>query len=207
MGATNADHPDVPHAAQHAAGPLSQAHLADLANAKLAARKIRRTAGLAKASAWTTGVLAGFTLMGIIFGDVTSVVLGAALLVIAIREGRLAARLAAFDESAPRRLAGNQLILGLIIFVYAAWQAWGAWNSNGLSDASQAVGDPQVDAMLNDFGSLTRNITLGFYLCVGLVGALGTGLMALHYSRRTAMVRAFITQQPAWVVQAMQATA
>ncbi len=193
--------------AGQSAGPLSEVNLAELAAAKVAARRIRRSAGVAKASAWTTGILAGFTLLGILFGDITSLVLGTALLVIAVREGRLGSRLASFDEAAPRWLAVNQLILGAVIIAYAAWKLWGAWNSNGLSAASQPIGDPQVDAMLDDFGSITRSITIGFYLCVALGGALGTGLMALYYSRRTGMVKAFVAQQPAWIVQTMRAAA
>jgi hypothetical protein len=187
---------------------LSQAHLAELTAAKTAARKIRRTAGVAKASAWTTGVLAGCTLLGVLFGDITALVLGAALMVVAVREGLLGARLSAFDESAPRRLAANQLILGAVIVVYAAWQGWNAWRSPGVTGAEELVGQsPGMDALLNDVGSLTRTITLGFYLVVAVGGALGTSLMALYYWRRTGMVRAFLSQQPDWIVQTMRAAA
>lgn len=67
------------------AGPLSDQHLSELAAAKLASRRLRRTASVARASAWTTGVLAGITLLGVVFGDLVSLVLGAGLMIVAIR--------------------------------------------------------------------------------------------------------------------------
>lgn len=194
-----ADRTAVPAPAQ---GPLSPEHLAALSAAKTAAKRIRRTAGVARASAWTTGVLAGCTLLGVLLGDVTSLVLGAVLLVIAIREGRFGTHLGAFDVHAARKLAVNQLILGGVIIVYAGWQAFAA--SRGKPESS---GDAQVDAMLADYGSLMKSLTVGFYLCVAVGGALGTGLMALYYSRRASMVRAFLSQQPRWIVDTLRAAA
>jgi hypothetical protein len=183
-----------------APGPLSPEHLAALSAAKTAAKRIRRTAGVARASAWTTGSLAGLTLLGVLLGDFTSLVLGAVILVIAVREGRFGARLGAFDVYAARKLAVNQLILGGVIVVYAGWRAFTGWYAK-----PESSGNPQVDAMLADYGPLVKSLTVGFYLCVALGGALGTGLMALYYSRRASMVRAFLANQPRWVVDALRA--
>lgn len=192
-----------PFSPQATPGPLSDGHLAELAAAKQASKKIRRTAGVARASSMTTGVLAALTILGIFLGDVTSLVLGAALLTIAWREGKFAARLAMFNADAPRALAINQLFLGLIVVVYALVQIRITSHSSGLS--SDVSGGPEADAMLGDIGALTRTITIGFYLCVAVVGAMGGGLMALYYSRRTRPLRLFLAETPPWVLQAMRA--
>lgn len=200
-------HPPAPAGDAAALPPLSPAHLQQIEHARAAARRVRRTVGVAKASAWTTGILGGLTLLGVLFGDLTSLVLGGALIGIAVRESRGAARLQRFDQHAPRHLAINQAVLGAVIVLYAVWQAWGAYLSNGLSAGTQPVGDPKVDAMLADFGSLTRNITIAFYALVALGGGLGCALMSLYYARSSARVAAFVSQTPAWVVQTMRAAA
>jgi hypothetical protein len=188
-----------------ATGPLSPQHLAELAAAKRASRAVRRTASIARASAWTTGILAGLTLLGVLFGDVVSLVLGAALMAVAIRESRLAGRLAQLDPRAPGALAINQLLLGAIIVAYAAWQIRAALASSGLSAVNAPIGDPQVDAMLANIGAVSKRIMVAFYACVATGGVLGTGLMALHYRSRQPLLRRFLTTTPPWVTQLLRA--
>ncbi|MBC7772898.1 MAG: hypothetical protein H7210_10415 [Pyrinomonadaceae bacterium] len=184
---------------QAAPGPLSDGHLAELAAGKRASKRIRRTAAFARASSMTTGVLAAITMLGILFGDWTSLVLGAALLTVAVREGKFGARLALFEPGMPRALAMNQLILGLVVVVYALVQVRTAMH------VSAASVDPQVDAIMADFGAMVKSITIGFYLCVAVGGAAGGGLMALYYSRRTRTLSRFLAETPPWVLQAMRA--
>jgi len=182
-------------------GPLSDGHLAELTRAKRAAKVIRRAAGVAWASSMTTGFFAIVATLGVVWGDLTSSLLGVTLLVIAWREGRFAARLGRFEAGSPRALAINQLALGLAVVVYALVQARFASHAR----SAETVGDAQVDAMLGDIGSLTQSITIGFYLCVAAIGA-GCGcLMALYYSRRTNALASFLTETPAWVIEAMRA--
>lgn len=187
--------------------PLTADQFQQLESARAAAARIRRTAGVARVSAWTTGIIASLTLLGVLFGDVTSLFLGGALLAIAIREGRLATRVRHFDIPAPRLLALNQATLGAVLVLYAAWQVWTASTSSGLSEATQPIGDPKVDAMLADIGSLTRRVTIAFYALVALGGALSTSLMALYYARCTSRMRPFLAETPEWVIQTMRATA
>ncbi len=186
-------------------GPLSEQHLAELAAAKRASRAIRRTAAIARVSAGTTGILAGLTLLGILFGDLVSLVLGAALMVVAVREGRLAGRLAQLDPRAPRALALNQLLLGAVIVAYAGWQIRAALASTGLSELNAPIGDPQVDAMLANIGAVSKQIMVAFYACVAAGGALGTGLMALYYRGRQPLLRRFLAATPPWVTQLLRA--
>lgn len=190
-----------------APGALSEQQLAAIAGGRHAARRIRRAVAVSRASAWTTGVLGGVTLLGILFGDISSLVLGAGLVIVAVREGRLSARLARLDTRAPGALALNQLALGVLIVAYALWQARAALASTGLSSAAAPIGDAQVDAMLADIGSLARSITIAFYLCVAIVGGAGAGLMALYYRARRAPLDRFLAETPPWVVQVLRAAA
>lgn len=183
---------------------MSDAHLAQLAAAREASRRLRRTAGVARASAMTTGLFGAITLLGILVGDGTSLVLGVALLVVASRESCLAVRLGRFEPGVPRALATNQLVLGLIVIVYALVQARVMSTSSGLSGGPS--GDAQVDAIMGDIGGAVRSIMLWFYLCVALAGAASGGLMALYYSRRTAALNRFLAETPQWVLKTMRAT-
>jgi hypothetical protein len=188
-------------------GPLSDAHLRQLADARDAAKGVRRVVGVARMSAWTTGILGGCTLLGVLFGDLTSLVLGAALVAISVREHHLSTRLARFDADAPRRLATNQLILGGVLVAYAAWQFLGAYRSNGLSGGSQPIGDAQVDRMLGEIGDLTRRVMMGFYVAVALGGAAGPALMSLYYRRARSRLAAFVDRTPTWITQTLRAAA
>ncbi len=145
--------------------------------------------------------------MGILFGDLTSLFLGTALIIVGVREARAAHRLAAFDRSAPHTLAFNQLALGLIIVLYAAIQIWSAATSSGLSAANQPVGDPKVDAILGDVGDLTRRISIAFYILVAVGGGLATILMSLYYARRRPVIDRFIASNEPWVVQVLRTAA
>ncbi|MFM9995965.1 MAG: hypothetical protein ACKVU4_09200 [Phycisphaerales bacterium] len=193
-----------PPSAAASVGPLSAGHLEQLAAARHASRKLRRTAAVARFSAWSTGILGAITLLGVLFGDVTSLVLAVALMAVAVREGWLAGRLALLHTGAPSALAVNQLALGGIIVVYAAWQLRGVLTSGGLSAVTAPTGDPQVDAMLGDFGALAQRLTVAFYLVVAVAGGVTTGLMALYYHSRRAMLDAFVARTPPWVIQVMR---
>lgn len=197
----------MPAAPEPNACPLTSDHLRELADAKVASRALRRCVGVARMSAWTTGILGGCTLLGVLFGDVTSLVLGSTLVALGVREARAAQRLARFDAGAPRDLARNQLILGVALVLYAAWQFVAAYRSNGLSGGSQPVGDVQVDRMLGDIGDLTRHIMMGFYVVVALAGACATSLMALYYLRARAKLSAFVERTAPWVMQTLRAAA
>lgn len=191
--------PDAPQ------GPLSATDLALLGAAREASRKIRRTVSVARMSAWTTGIFGGLSMLGLALGDLSSLVIGGVLIFIAVRESQAAGRLAKLDVAAPRELATNQLAFAGVILAYCIWQGISATRSTALAGMPEPTGDPQVDAMLGDFGAIAKTITLWFYVLVAVGGVAGTGMMALYYSRRARLVREFVDQTPAWVVQVIRA--
>ncbi|MGE3109797.1 MAG: hypothetical protein AB7G11_09465 [Phycisphaerales bacterium] len=187
--------------------PLAAEHFVLLNAARASAKAVVRARNVARGSAWTTGAFGGLTLLGVLFGDWQSLVLGASLIGLGVREGALAGRLARFDVRAPRLLALNQLALGVVLMVYCAVQVALAFYSNGLSAASQPVGDAKVDEILGGIGNLTRVITMVLYAGVGVMSVLGTGVMALYYIRRRSRLEAFLATTQPWVVEVMRAAA
>ncbi len=186
-------------------GPLSERHLAELAEAKHSARRLHRAATVARVSAWTTGVFGAITLLGILLGDLVSFALGAGLLVAAIREGRLAGRMEGLDAGAPGALALNQLMLGAIIVAYAAWQIRATLVSPGILSGSGALAELQGDGSLAGIEELSRRIMIAFYVGVAIIAGVSTGLMALYYRSRRAVLDRFLVDTPPWVVELMRA--
>lgn len=184
--------------------PLSSHQLAELSVARTRARKIRRAAGVASFSGWSMMAFAGLTLLGALFGSVQAIVVGGALGLVGWNELRGATMLRRFDERAPRLLGFNQIALGVLIVAYSAWSLWSGLSSPPLASLGGSTGDPEMDAMISD---LARVITISLYATLAVVGVVVPGLTALYYFSRAKLLRAFESQTPAWVIQAMRAAA
>lgn len=185
------------------AGPLSPAHIAQLNEARARSRKVRRAAAVAAVSGWTLAFFAGITLLFAVFGDLVSLILGVALAVCATCELRGGAALRRLDPRAAKRLAVNQLVLGVIIVAYSGWSLNSALHDPKLASLSGGSGDPQIDQTIQQ---ITMAATWGLYGTLAIFGVLGPGLTAWYYASRGAVVRRFISQTPAWVVETMRAT-
>src|SRR6266576_2260087 len=104
-----------------APGPLSPQQLRELADARAAHKYVRRAISVATFDGWTIAVFAiANCLCGL--GSISSMVIGVALGGLAYSELRGAARVRRVDQSAPRRLGSNQILLGTLLAVYAIWQ-------------------------------------------------------------------------------------
>jgi len=185
-------------------GPLSEQHLAELAGAKQAGRRLRRASGVAKASAWSTGGLGAITLLGGLFGDAPSLALGVVMVSLSVREALLGARLAALEPGVPRKLAVNQLFLGAALIAYSVWKVVETLHSSGPAGGSESFGDPSIDATMADIGGLVQRLMVGLYAAVAVGAGLGTGLMALYYQRREAMLKVFLSRTPEWIVRVIR---
>ncbi|MEK6703631.1 MAG: hypothetical protein AABZ53_15330 [Planctomycetota bacterium] len=162
-----------------------------------------RAATVAAFNAWTLAIFAAVTLLGVVLGDMTSLVVAAALGIFAHVEFRGAALFRRFDPSAARLVGYNQLALGAAIVAYAAWQLYQSQHSSALAEASQ-TGDPATDAMLSN---LTSTITIGLYGTVAAVGIIAPGLNAWYYFSRDKVVRRMVDRTPVWVIDALRAAA
>lgn len=124
------------------------------------------------------------------------------MVIIACGEFTGAGLLRRCDARGPRLLGCNQLVFGAMIVGYSAWSV--AATLGAPLDAELAAVDPEMAAMMSD---LTRTVTLLVYGAVAIGGGLGTGLAALYYFTRARHIRRFTRDTPAWVTEALRASA
>lgn len=167
-------------------------------------KKVRRAAGVATISGWTLAVFAGLTLLGVLFGDLTALVLGLALTVCAVNELRGASMLRRLDLRGPTTLGWNQVALGIVIVAYAGWSLYRAVQQPPLASVGGSTGDPEIDQMVT---SLTTTVTYAFYAGLAATGVVAPGLTALYYFTRARHVRRVLDETPPWVIQTLRAAA
>lgn len=185
-------------------GPLSESDLGVLSQARRRLRKVRRAAGVATLSGWTLAFFGALTCLGVIFGDVTALILGVLLCACAANELRGASMLRALDERAPGTLGWNQIGLGVLIVAYAGWSLYRATREPALASMGGTTGDADLDRMVT---SLTTTITYAFYAGLAGVGVLAPGLTALYYFTRARHLRRALHDTPRWAVQTLRAAA
>jgi hypothetical protein len=177
---------------------LTPEQRAELAEAKLRAQSLAGATRVATFNIWTLGVFGAIT---ILFGffSLTALVLGVGMAVVTWTEYRGRALLRSFDPAGPRLLGRNQLGLMGLIIVYALWSMY---RTTAHPDAELA----QMDAILGSgTADLVAQLTVYVYLAViGLTGLL-QGLLARYYFRRIDMVKAYLKDTPAWVVELQRA--
>lgn len=193
--------PLAPSTASTAPGPLSQEHLAALADARVRSAKVRRAASVATLSGWTMALFAGCTALGVVFGDISSLVISIGLGIVACNELRGAAMLRRFDLRGPRLLGFNQFGLGVLIVAYAGWSIISAGHSSALASVG-STGDKDIDELVEN---LNTTITYGLYGSIAALGIIAPGLTAWYYFSRAKVVRAMVNSTPDWVIQTLRA--
>jgi hypothetical protein len=184
--------------------PLSPEHLRAIELARTRSKKVRRAASIAKGSGWTLAFFAFVTLLGALFGDITSLIMGLALVALAFNELRGGKMIARFDPRGARVLGINQLVLGAVIVAYAAWSFHAAMKNPALAQLGGTTGDPDIDATVQSISDLAA---YGLYGTLAVVGFIGCGLTALYYFTRAGVVRSVVAETPAWVLDTIRAAA
>ncbi len=192
----------IPSPVVAAVGPLSPEHMRALGDARMRAKKVRRAAGVAAFSGWTMAIFAGITFLGVLFGDMTSLVVAASLVAVACNELRGGAMVRRFEPRGARVLGYNQFFLGAIIVGYAGWSILAVLRDPMLKAAGGSTGDPKIDQMVSE---LTTLVTYGLYGGMALVGIVAPALTAWYYFSRERLIRAMTEQTPAWVIETLRA--
>ena len=173
----------------------------ELATARLAYRKVRRAISMAQFDAWTIGVIAGFSfLYGVLFRDLTSIVVGMVLVVNAWLELRGAQQIRQLDVKAIRLLGFNQLAIAGLILLYVAWMI--ILQLTGHSDLAI------LSTALSQIGITAQQINVavvGFYLLVLAIGVASTGGMSRYYFTRLKHLESYLRQTPAWIINMQKA--
>ncbi len=214
MTSMNNQPPQIPESATPAppSGPLTPEHMQIVAAANQRAGKLRSAAGLAKFNMICAGVFSGLSLLcaagEAAFGefDWVALVMGVGLGAVAWNESRGRKMLLQFNTRAPFALGFNQLAMMVLIIAYAAWMmAVGLLGPNPYEEAMQR--EPMLKQMLGDIGDLYKTLTVIVYGSLIAATVIFQGINSLYYFTRARILRAFLAETPAWVVQLQQSQA
>lgn len=176
--------------------PLSPQSVAHLDVARKAHRPIARAVRVASISAWS---LAVFAVLNAPFAPFSGRAAFAAIAlgIVAFFEFRGRNALARFDPAGPRILTRNQLALTALLLIYCAWSAALAWYGPS-PYAETAAQSPEVADLLAPYEDLIRQIMVGAYAIVALVGVAFQALIIRYYHTRTGKLQTFLEQTPTW---------
>ncbi len=192
-------------------GPLTAEHLHQLAAADLRAKKLRKAGGVAMFNGIAIATFSGFSLLcGLVelaldgFDisklDWLTFVMGIGLGLIAWNEFRGRQRLRQFDPRGPRVLGWNQIALLGLIVAYAAWMMGVALlGPNPYAEIIRQ--EPLAADMLGGIGDLYTKMSIAVYGGLILGTLLFQGLNALYYFTRAGLLRSYLAETPAWVVE------
>lgn len=185
------------HSPAPAPPQLTEAHLRQLADARYAAKKIRRAAGVASMDGWTIAVCALLTFV-LDMPSVSGVVIGLALGVIAFVELRAVAGVRKLDPLAARTLGFNQLALAGLIILYALWRIY--MEMHGRGELASLNSDPEVAQAMKDYVGDMRPLVVGAYMLLIAFAILAQGSLAFYYFTRAGRIRQYLAQTPQWII-------
>ena len=181
------------------AGPLSAEHLNQLAIARQRGKSIRRAVAVASFNGWTAGLFAAVSLVCGVF-SLVGFLLGAALAIAAYNEFRGAQELRRFDEGASRRLGLNQVGLCAALVLYGAWGVYSTYSTSSAYAAALA-GSAQAAQLVGSIERLEKTVSLGVYGGLIVLSILFQGGTAWYYFTRRRVLRAYISETPAWILE------
>ena len=179
---------------------LTPQQLRELADARAAGKYVRRAIAVATFDGWA---LAAFAIANCLCGlaDLSSMVIGLALGGLAYLEIRAASQLRRLDESAPRRLGINQILLGTLLAAYAICKIY-EYLHGPSPYAALSQADPKVGKRFED---MFRSMAVAFYGSLIMFAIVAQGGAALFYFTREKYLREYRRRTPAWILQ-MQKT-
>lgn len=196
---------DAHHEAHDATAAPTAEQVRQIEQAKKQRRKIDSACVVAGFNGWTAGVLAALSAPFVLLSHgagVAALVLGA----VAYVEFRGRRMLREMDLRGPKVLACNQVVLGVIVILYALWMLIAALTGEG--QYAQAIAqEPALASTLAPIGDLMRFVEIATYslLIIGTVAFQGG--MAWYYLSRGKHMRNFLDNTPPWVIDVLRAAA
>jgi hypothetical protein len=179
--------------------PLNAQQYSEIQMAQQRGKKLRRAMGVARLDAWISACFAAVTLLSAVLSP-WSLVLGAALALVAFNSFRGSRLFSRFEVRAPRILAWNQMFLATIIIVYSLVSLWDA--RNGSSELSDAIaGDAGLQQMMGDIKPMLWELSLALYGSIIAATVVTQGLTGLYYKSREKYVTAYLRDTPPWVLE------
>lgn len=176
----------------------------ELAAARKSCRKVRRAVGVAALSGWTIALFAGITLI-VGLSTISATWMGLAMIITAFVEFKARERLRRLDSSAARTLGYNQVVLGLLILFYAAWNVDSIIvASPGPLTINFSAGDAAFHFEPNN-AVYIRQFSLLLYGAMGIIAVLTQGTTAWYYFSRDKWIREYVSRTPSWILQIQRA--
>lgn len=181
-----------------AAPALTAEHHAQLAAARIAYRPIARALRVVTFSAVTLALFAVLSLPFAFFGfKAAFAALG--LTVAAVFEFRGRTALRRLEPAGIRILTWNQIALTGVLAIYCLWSMADAWfGPNPYADV--IASDPAVGELLAPYSDLCRQLAVGTYAAVLVIGGIVQGLVIRYYATRRLPLEKYLAATPAWVL-------
>ena len=183
---------------------LTAEHLAEIAAARKLSAGLRRAVSVGQIDGWSIGIFGVITLLTSI-GSMPGMVLGAGMTVLAIFQLKAAARLSMLDENAPRLLARNQIILGILLLLYGTISLVLVINDPAPLSSSAGSTDPEMAHMLAPYDEMASTLYMALYVGVMALAIIGPGLTALYYNRQRKRIIAYRAATPPWLLSLQEA--
>jgi hypothetical protein len=180
-------------------GPLSPEQQEALALANARAQKILAATKIATFNGWTIGAFAAITLLFAVFSP-TALIIGVPMAIVARNEFRGRGLLRRFDAQGPQLLGRNQVGFMALIIVYCLWSMYSA-----LTNPIPQI--EELEAVLGATQDLVTSLTVAVYGVVIVLTLVFQGLNARYYFARIKLVRGYLEETPAWIVDLQRATA
>jgi hypothetical protein len=202
MLSTPANAPAVHLASPAVTGPSPQ-HLAQIAQARIAFKPIRRAAATATCSAWTMAIFGAITLLTSL-NSITGAMLGAGMCAISFFEFNGAKEIRRLNPEAIRQLVRNQLVLGALLLIYSSITLYSTIVSpNEIEQTAQST--PEVAQILKPYGRIERLAEVGVCGAMIIAAVGGCGGTAWYYSRRRRHIERYLRESPQWIVELQRA--
>ncbi|MBS0210031.1 MAG: hypothetical protein JSS27_13865 [Planctomycetes bacterium] len=182
--------------------PLSAEQHQQLLEANRQARKIYAAAKVASFNGWSIGIIAGLS-VPFALGSWPAMTLLLGLAVVVYNEFRGRKQLRLFDAATARMLGWNQVGLMFLLFGYCGWSWYLAHYTKAdlPAELQQLRSAPEFASTFGSVEGLYRLITTLLYGGVAAATLVFQGLNALYYFTRASIIRAYVAQTPAWVLE------
>ena len=179
------------HSPPGGASPLSEEEKREFSRAVEQARGILKAERAAAFNGWTIGFFAAVTLLFSLSSPITAL-LGFGMAVVAWNEFRGQKMIRQWDAQGPRLLGRNQLGLMVLLIAYCLWST--------VRTPTQLSGLAELEEVLGPVEDLARTLAFFVYGSVIVVTAVFQGFMAKYYFARVGMMKTYLADTPAWVV-------
>ena len=104
-----------------------------------------------------------------------------------------------FDPRGPVRLGWNQIAVGLLIVLYAAWSIWDALHGDALKELRSM--SKELASLGIDVDGIAQQVSTLALGALAMFGIVVPGATAWYYFSRAKLVKKMRHQTPPWVIE------